>query len=145
MTRSIAGSEIASAIPRWYALVKAEPEHPFLGYTWATPKTSGPGRFSWPRRTNRERSRPCPGRAGSLGRLRLLGPQASPCAMRGKRLLIIGYPKNRNYDVLDDGRPDIFIGHFHDTEGALCPHASRACQKINRGPTSMYDIGLRLI
>ena len=82
-------------------------------------------------------------RAGSLGRLRLLGPQASPCAMRGKRLLIIGYPKNRNYDVLDDGRPDIFIGHFQ--EAPMCPHASRACQKINRGPTSMYDIGLRLI
>ena len=57
-------------------------------------------------------------RRGSLGRLRLLGPQASPCAMRGKRLLIIGYPKNRNYDVLDDGRPDIFIGHFPETEGA---------------------------
>jgi hypothetical protein len=32
--------------------------------------------------------------------------------MRGKRLLIIGYPKNRIYGVLDDGRPDIFIGHF---------------------------------
>ena len=78
-----------------------------------------------------------------MGRLRLLGPQASPCAMRGKRLLIIGYPKNRNYDVLDDGRPDIFIGHFQ--EAPMCPHASRACQKINRGPTSMYDIGLRLI
>src|SRR6516162_8523975 len=33
-------------------------------------------------------------------------------AMRRKRLLIIGYPKNRNYDVLDDGRPDIFVEHF---------------------------------
>jgi hypothetical protein len=35
-----------------------------------------------------------------------------PDRMRGKRLLIIGHPKNRNFDVLDDGRPDIFIGHF---------------------------------
>jgi len=41
--------------------------------------------------------------------------------MRRKRLLIIGYPKNRNYDVLDDGRPDIFVEHFHETEGAYVP------------------------
>ena len=28
------------------AIERVTLEHPFLGYTWATPKTSGPGRFS---------------------------------------------------------------------------------------------------
>jgi hypothetical protein len=44
---------------------------------------------------------------------------APPDAMRGKRLLIIGYPMNRNY--FDDNRPDIVIGHFHETEGTFVP------------------------
>ena len=65
--------------------------------------------------------------------------------MRRKRLLIIGYPKNRNYDVLDDGRPDISSDTFMKRKAPMCPPASRACQKINRGPISMYDIGLKLI
>ena len=65
--------------------------------------------------------------------------------MRGKRLLIIGYPKNRNYDVLDDGARTFSSDTFMKPKAPMCPHASRACQKINRGPTSMYDIGLRLI
>ena len=43
--RGIADAISDAAIER-VTLVKAAPEHPFLGYTGATPKTSGPGRFS---------------------------------------------------------------------------------------------------
>jgi hypothetical protein len=58
---------------------------------------------------------------------------APPDTMRGKRLLIIGYPMNRNY--FDDNRPDIFIGHFMKPKAPSCPPASRECQKTKRART----------
>ena len=57
---------------------------------------------------------------------------APPDAMRGKRLLIIGYPMNRNY--FDDNRPDIFIGHFHETEGTYVPARGNVRRRSTPGP-----------
>ena len=36
-------------------------------------------------------------------------------------MLVIGSATNINFDAADDGRPDIFIGHFHETEDASVP------------------------
>jgi hypothetical protein len=41
-----------------------------------------------------------------------------PEAMRKKRLLIIGYPTNRNWPA---AKPEIFIGHFGEGEDDYVP------------------------
>src|SRR5580692_11421307 len=39
-----------------------------------------------------------------------------PETQRSKRLLLIAFPTNVNFDAAADDRPDIYIGHFGDAE-----------------------------
>jgi len=44
-----------------------------------------------------------------------------PETERGKRLLLIASPMNRNYDAAADNRPDIYIGHYGHAEDRYVP------------------------
>jgi hypothetical protein len=48
-------------------------------------------------------------------------PGRPPERARGRRLLIIGLPTNRTYDAAEDNRPDVFIGHYGESEDAYVP------------------------
>ena len=99
------------------AIERVTLEHPFLGYTWATPKTSGPGRFSWPRRTNRERSRLCPGRV--LGQAP--APGTASFAVCDARKTVANHRLSKEPQLRRAGRRA--PGHFHRTlsGGAYVP------------------------
>jgi hypothetical protein len=44
-----------------------------------------------------------------------------PETTRGRRLLVVGFPKNGNFDALEDNRPDIFIAHYGEGNDAYVP------------------------
>jgi hypothetical protein len=44
-----------------------------------------------------------------------------PETQRSKRLLLIAFPTNVNFDAAADDRPDIYIGHFGDAADGYVP------------------------